>query len=246
MLNLAGRWLLDDPTMSSVSKTGARYKSGPEAEDRVVRVVVAAIHEHRLSPGSRLIERELAEAADAGRMAVRNGLRRLSEAGLVDLSPNRGATVMQWSQGDMEQIFEARIINEEAALLKLAGQMTDDHRVRLETIVREECAAYDEGHIEIARHLSRRFHMTFTELAGNSLIARFVKDLIDCQPLLSSGRAGRASSFSGTAAHIKTLAALVRGDGAEAASVNTALLRSLQSELALDRPRDGKGSKPHS
>jgi DNA-binding GntR family transcriptional regulator len=213
-------------------------RSGPEAEDRVVQLVNEAIQAHSLMPGQRLVERELSLAAGASRMAVRNGLLRLAQAGLVDLNRNRGATVVRCSPEVARQIMQARIVNEEAALVALAGRLDEAGRDRLQAILRAEAEAYDDGRIEEARHRSREFHVAFTELAGNPMIARFVRELIDYQPLLATMRAGHLSTFSGVAAHTKTLAALLRGEGAEAAAINTELLMSLERELLKDSSTD--------
>lgn len=212
--------------------------SGPEAEERVIRLVNEAIQQHRLRPGDRLIERELAQGAGANRQAVRNALLRLEQAGLVQLTRHRGATVVQCSPETTHQIMEARIVNEGAALVLLAGRMDDAARDRLQAILRQEAEAYDDGRIEEARHFSRAFHAAFTELAGNAMIARFVHELIDCQPLLGARTPGRQSSFSGVAAHTKTLAALLRGEGREAEAVNTQLLRDLEREFLREAARD--------
>ena len=224
------------PFKKSLSTNAAR-KSGPSAEDSVVNTVVDAVLNHRLAPGERLVERELSEASGAGRMAIRNGLLRLSNAGLVELSRNRGAKIIQCTLEESRQIFEARLVIEEAALNKLAVYYTDEVRTALESIVRDEGAAYDEGEIEEARHLSRRFHMVLGEFAENKFLSRLLTDLINCQPLIAPKQNGKASSFSGNTAHIKTLAALARGDGAEAGHINTQLLKAVEAEIKHDRKK---------
>lgn len=218
-------------------------KSGPQAEERVVNTVLEAILSHRVMPGERLIERELANTSGAGRMAIRNGLLRLAAAGLVEIHPNRGASIVRTSPDEMRQIFEARILIEEAALRRLPERLDDSGREILEGILREERSAYEDGRIEDARHASRHFHIAIAELAGNAILAKLQRDLIHCQPLLASTRSGRMSGFSGVPAHIQTYAALARGDGEEAARVNTALLEALQREMALDRHEDS-GEQP--
>ena len=190
-------------------------KSGPEAEERVVRLVNDAIQSHDILPGERLVERELSLAAGANRMAVRNALLRLAQAGLVVLNRNRGATVVECSPEAAHAIMQARIVNEEAALRLLAGRLGEADRDRLQAILREEADAYDDGRIEEARHRSREFHIAFTEMAGNAMIARFVRELIDCQPLLATRRAGHRRLLRRRGAHhdLRGAAARRRGRG---------------------------------
>lgn len=205
-------------------------KSGPAAEERVVRLVSQGLHRHRIRPGDRLVERELSLAAGASRLAVRNALLRLAQAGLVDLNRNKGASVIECSPDLAHQIMAARVVNEEAALRALAERMDEAGRRRLEGILRAEAAAYDDGRLEEGSHRAREFHIAFAELAGNVMIARFVRELIDCQPLLA-GRSTHVPALSGVPAHTKTLAALARGDGEAAAAVNTALLCEIEKTL---------------
>lgn len=134
--------------------------------------------------------------------------------------------------------MHARIVKEGAALVALAGRLDDAGRDRLEGILRHEAAACDEGRIIEGRHHSRGFHAAFTELAGNVMMSRFVNELIARQPLLGMRNSGRQSSFSGVIAHTRTLAALLRGDGREAESVNTQLLLALERKFLREGTAD--------
>lgn len=211
--------------------------SGPEAEERVIALVRGMIQNHRLAPGDRLVEREMASAAQANRQAIRAALARLERAGLVCLARNRGATVMQYSADSIREVMHARIVNEGSALIMLAERLDDAGAERLQSVLRQEAAAYDDGRIAEARQFSRAFHVTFMELAGNAMMTRFVRELIDCQPLLGAREPDRKTSFSGVAAHTRTLAALMRGEGREAREVNTTLLRALADEFVQEAGR---------
>ncbi|BBU54706.1 transcriptional regulator [Mameliella alba] len=212
----------------------AELKSGQDAEERVFSLVVEAVQDQRLKAGDRLVERELAEAAGANRQAIRNGLLRLVNAGLVETSRNKGARIVRLSAAEAEQVFEARLVVETGLLQRLARTYTDEAGVRLQEILRAEGAAYDEGNVVEARHHSRLFHMEMGRLAGNRHLSRLLNDLINCQPLLMSHRRGRPSEFSGHNLHIKTLAALARGDSEGAVHYNNQLLSAVKSEMLLD------------
>lgn len=225
-------------TLDESNGTERRRRSGESAEKRVMALVNDSIQAHRLNPGDRLIERELSEGANASRQAVRNALVRLAEAGLVILTPNCGATVMQSSPETTRQIMWARIVNEGAALHALAEHLDEEGAARLQDILRQEASCYDEGQINEARQFSRMFHLTFTELAGNTMITRFVRELIACQPLLGAHAPNRKSGFSGVPAHTKTLAALLQGDGLQAEALNTELLCALEREFLHEIAED--------
>ncbi|MDW9529095.1 FCD domain-containing protein [Sinorhizobium meliloti] len=201
--------------------------SGPEAEQRVVQVIVEAIMHHRVAPGARLIERELAIASGASRSAIRNGLMRLAHAGLVELSPNKGASIAMCSPDEARQIFDARIVIETATVEKLAGTIGETERARLRSFVEDERNAYEEGRMEEARHLSRRFHLLLAEMAGNDVLTGVIRDLINRQPLLSWSRPDTEPRFCGNHAHSEIVEA--------AARLNMEHLRALERELVADR-----------
>lgn len=208
-----------------------RDKSGPAAEDRVLKLIMAGIDQQSMPPGHRLVERELAEGANANRQAVRNALLRLAQAGLIKLIPNKGATVSQSSPEKIQEIMQARVIAEGAALKILAEILDQEGAERLQGILRREAAAYDDARVTEGRHMSREFHVAFAELAGNASLARFARELIACQPLLGVASFGPPTYFSGVIAHTKTLAALRSGDGDMAVAANTELLRALEREF---------------
>src|SRR6185312_9825579 len=108
------------PFRFSSSPPPGAAMSGPEAEERVVAAVVEAILSHSIPPGARLVERELGKASGASRSAIRNGLLRLAQAGLVELSPNKGASITQCSPDEARHIFEARIAIEASTARALA------------------------------------------------------------------------------------------------------------------------------
>lgn len=222
------------PSTPGPRSRAAMLKSGPAAEKRVVSLVVDAVHNGTLRPGARLVEREISEAAGANRQAIRNGLLRLADAGLVEISRNKGARVVDLAPDEAMQVFEARIVIETALLRQLASRFDTETATALQKILRAEAAAYDDGRIIEGRHHSRAFHMEFGRRAGNRYMSRFLDDLINCQPLLLPVRHGKPSEFSGNILHVKTLGALSRGDGDEAAYYNTQLLNALQEEMLRD------------
>jgi len=210
-------------------------KSGPEAEKRVVGLIVDAVLTQRMCAGDRLVERNLSEASGAGRMAVRNGLIRLASAGLVELTRNRGALIARISGEDAQEIFDARVVIEEAGLRKLARIIDDESISELREMVECEAEAYAANEVEDARKISRQFHITVTALTGNRRMTRFLEDLINCQPLLAGDRRGQLSRFTGVPTHRAIVEALAERDGDKAAMLNTGLLRELENEMALDR-----------
>lgn len=208
--------------------------SGPEAEGRVVNAVLAAIRDLKLRPGARLVERELALSAGVSRLAVRNALLRLAGTGVVELSRNRGASIAQFSDAEGRHIFEARHIVEAGLLRRLASAPTLKATARLEAFVADERQAYAAGRIADARRLSREFHLLVAELAGNPVLARFLRQLIDKQPLALWSHGGARPCFCGNAAHAAIVEAIASGEPERAVAINAEHLAELERKLIAE------------
>jgi GntR family transcriptional regulator, trigonelline degradation regulator len=77
-----------------------------------------AIVERQLTPGQRLIERELVELTGVSRTSIREALRELAAEGLVTAIPNKGTIVACVSAEEARQLYEVR-----SALEGLGGRL---------------------------------------------------------------------------------------------------------------------------
>src|SRR6187402_2715317 len=79
-----------------------------EISDRILEAVMA----RKLEPGSRLGEQQLAMLFDCSRTIVREALTRLAARGIVTVSARRGWYVVEPSQDEAREAFEARRVIE--------------------------------------------------------------------------------------------------------------------------------------
>src|SRR4051812_42442649 len=89
--------------------------SGPKTPARWMTVYARlkeAILAHRLAPGTKLPEDELAAIYAVTRPIIRSALHTLAHDRLVRLEPNRGAFVAQPSKKEAREVFEARTLIE--------------------------------------------------------------------------------------------------------------------------------------
>ena len=88
--------------------------------DQLAELLRARILDGDLSPGRRLVERELVADYDVARHTLRSALRRLEVEGLVIVEPNRGARVAALEPADLADLFALRLaLEREAAHLAL-------------------------------------------------------------------------------------------------------------------------------
>src|SRR5450830_1707280 len=86
--------------------------------DTVVEHLRNLIVEAVLVPGTKLNERELCETLGISRTPLREALKVLAAEGLIDIAPNRGASVSKMSETEIRETFELM-----SGLEALAGEL---------------------------------------------------------------------------------------------------------------------------
>ena len=160
--------------MSPVAAPSDRSSLGQAVYDSLFDAMLAG----RLKPGERLAELRLCEQFKVSRTVVRQALHRLAELRVVQIVPNRGATVAAPSPREALEIFEARRAVEAAVIRRLAqgiGQ-TDLARLR-QRLAAEQQALHRQDHPRWA-HLAGGFHLALAEMAGNSVLLRLLTELL--------------------------------------------------------------------
>jgi DNA-binding GntR family transcriptional regulator len=208
-----------------------KARSGRPAEERVFNAVLSAILDHRLAPGTKLVERDLSELLGASRGAVRAALARLGHSLLVELRPNRGAVIANPTAIETRDVFEARRVIESAVVQQLARSIGAKQLGELRAFAAEEQKAYERGDRRTGQRLSIRFHKLLSELAGNAELDRFMEHLICRTPLLTLAHKGSRLAYCGADEHREIVEALAKHDPALAVRRMNAHLATLESQL---------------
>lgn len=200
-----------------MTSIGAQFRS---LRDVVVDALREQIVEGELTPGQRLVERDLADALEVSRITLREALQQLASEGLVTVAPRRGAVVAPLTADDVVHVFEVRLALEGLAARAAADRRTDADLARLRELLdaaRRANEADDQG--EVAR-LNTEFHLEVVRASGNPLLLSIMSSL--------QGQVRRlfrvARRFDTTElhdAHEELYDALVRRDGERAAAVMT-------------------------
>jgi DNA-binding GntR family transcriptional regulator len=123
-------------------------------------------------PGARLDESGLAKRFNLSRTPVREALRQLTSAGLVEVRPRRGVIVSLPTDSALAEMFE--VMGElEASCVRLAAQrMSPAERVRLELVHRRSFEAVRNDDRDSYRTLNFEFHDTIYRGAHNEFLSR--------------------------------------------------------------------------
>ena len=207
------------------------------AADRVYDALYAAVFDHRLPPGARLREEELARTFAVSRTLVREALHRLAQDGVVVLRPNRGAQVPEPTREEGAHIFDARRVVECEVMRRLVGRLEPEQRQRLQVLVDAEDRASLDGDERSAIRLSGEFHRELARLSGNPRFEQMLEALLPTSSLLMA--LYRAPGRPMCIAHDHR-ALLSRLDGSSPAAAATEMRRHLneiERSLATPAPR---------
>ena len=156
---------------------GPRTRAAKPSVAGIHERVLNAILEHRLRPGTQLVEERLAAVFGVSRTKIRHALARLAHDGLVTVFPNRGAFVSSPTPDEVHEVFEARRLVEPAVVRRLAGKVTPQLVRRLRDHVRQENAARKAGDRRAMLRLTGEFHLLLAEMAGNRVLARTMREV---------------------------------------------------------------------
>lgn len=138
-----------------------------EAADRIRDMIVEGV----LPPGGKVPERQLCEDFGISRTPLREALKVLANEGLVELTPNRGATVTELSVEEIRDAFQVM-----GALESLSGELacrnaSEDEIAELRDMTERMRVCYEEGRLPDYFRINRGIHEKLLELAGNGVLA---------------------------------------------------------------------------
>jgi DNA-binding GntR family transcriptional regulator len=172
----------DAAEASTTERRGARKgavhtRKAPASVDVITERMLGAIWEHRLPPGTKLVEDKLASVFGVSRTKIRQALGRLAHDSILTIYPNRGTFVSSPTVEEARQVFNARRVIEPALIRQLAQTATKDQIGRLRQIVASESEARARNDRRTIIRLSGEFHIVIAELAGNPFLLRSMREL---------------------------------------------------------------------
>jgi DNA-binding GntR family transcriptional regulator len=192
-----------------------------------------AITSHRLAPGTKLPEDEVASIFAVSRTIVRAALQALAHDGLVRLERNRGAFVEQPSRTEAREVFEARALIEPRLAALAAEAAKPEDIARLRRHLDSEHAALSASRDSEAIALSARFHIDIAEIAANSILTDIVRDLVSRSSLIIALYWRRRDTTCESHAHHALVEAIAKGNAADASALMKSHMVDLLSGLDL-------------
>ncbi|MGF6210602.1 GntR family transcriptional regulator [Comamonas sp. 4034] len=207
----------------------------PVTPTSIAERVVEAILAQKLSPGERLGEQELADNFAVSRTVVREALMQLQARGFVQVQPRRGWYVVQPSAEDARDAFAARRIIE-SGIIDAAGRPMQKVIGQLRQHIGEEERAIRGADAATRAFLLADFHVCLAEQMGHRLLANTLRDLTARTTLAATLYQSQHSAEQSCADHASIVAALERGDTAQARALMLAHIGQVEEALEIAPP----------
>lgn len=210
-----------------------------EQEQRVRDAIVEAVLAQRLPPGTRLVETPLCEAFGVTRTLLRRVLVRLANEKVVELQHNRGATVAQPSQTEVQEVFEVRRLLEGGVVRRLCACARPGDIAGLRALVRDEEQAFTGGDRSRWIRLSGEYHLAAARALGNAELQAILHTLVARTTLMKAMYDSPGQNVCSYEEHAAILDAVAAGDAARAEQLMEQHLQRAELKLRHDvQPRE--------
>ena len=135
--------------------------------DQATRLIREAILSGQIGPGARLKIAELAQRLGLSTMPLREALRKLEGEGLVQIEPNRGATVRKLDRAYITDLFNLNTDLRICAVKHGMATLTLERIRMLEALASEYREHIDRGEDLEAIRVNRDFNAKLVEFGGN-------------------------------------------------------------------------------
>lgn len=194
-----------------------------------------AILSGQFKPGDRLPEPQLADMFGVSRNPIREALQVLSNEGLVEISPRKGARVPLMSYDELAETIELRAELEGISARAAARHCDGETRRALSALLKDGAAAAGQDDQAELQIINDRFHAELGQAARNRYLAEFMRSLRDrTYWLFSTQAATRAKTSWGE--HARILEAVIAGDDERASLLASAHVREVGNALLANLP----------
>jgi DNA-binding GntR family transcriptional regulator len=188
---------------------------------RVVQRLLAAIVTGKLTTGTRLVAKRLAEQLGVSATPIREALVELEQMGLVEILHNRGAVARPFNRKELREIFHLRRILEREATLCAAARidapLVHPLKHELQVMLQQRLDAPVDWLRDSVAH-NRRLHGLMVEQCGNGRLANEIRRYhMLFEALIEATGSQTAIHREMLAGHMEVIDALLAGNATGAA-----------------------------
>jgi DNA-binding GntR family transcriptional regulator len=226
------------PKSVTEEATGAIARLSPGSQVPTLAEAIRAgladeITSGKLAPGTVIDEQDIAKRFKASRTPVREALRELAAAGLVEIAPRRGSRVATLTVDRLAEMFELMAETEAMCARLATNRMTAGERIALQAI--HHCAqdAVKKRDIDAYDGANRTFHAAVYRGTHNAFLADHAAALrLRLAPFRRAQFVPEQRFAASYAEHADIVIAIMRGDGEEAGRLMRAHMLIASAVLA--------------
>jgi DNA-binding GntR family transcriptional regulator len=228
-----------------MSKTPAKSldadSSAGASVDEISDKILGAVWEHRLPPGTKLVEEKLAAVFGVSRTKIRLALARLSHDGILTIEPNRGTFVSSPTVEQARQVFDARRLLEPALMRALCSSgVRREQLQRLRKNIALEGEARSRNDRRATIRLSGEFHVLLAGLGQNAYVGRYMRELCSLTCLVIALYDAPGTPACPHHEHVAIVDALEARDAETACALMLEHLDHVENTLRLEMPADAE------
>lgn len=207
--------------------------------DEISDKILGAVWEHRLPPGTKLVEEKLAAVFGVSRTKIRLALARLSHDGILTIEPNRGTFVASPTVEQARQVFDARRLLEPAVMRELCrAGVRREQLQRLRKNIALEAEARERNDRRTTIRLSGEFHVLLAGLSQNAYVGKYMRELCSLTCLVIALYDAPGTPSCPHHEHITIVDALEARDADTACALMLEHLDHVENTLRLEMPAD--------
>jgi DNA-binding GntR family transcriptional regulator len=211
--------------------------------EHVRAVLIDEITTGQIPPGTVLDEAQLGERFNASRTPVREALRQLAAAGLVEIRPRRGVVVLPLTRRNLSEMFEVTAEVEAMCARFATNRMTALERYEIIALHENAAGLVENNNVDKYDEANARFHDAIYRATHNDFLVEQALQLrVRLLPFRRTQLRQEYRMQASHGEHSQLVRAMTRGDSAEAAVImrehmlnaSDALMRFLARTEASD------------
>ena len=206
-----------------------REEHAGSLRDSVTHALRERIASGELAPGTRVVERQVAEQLGVSRVPVREALRVLEREGFLEERATRGMVVRRLHADDVAMLFAVRESLEALLSRRLVDVLDDAGLAVLDDLVATADAHARAGRRAEAVRSNAQFHAALVDLAGSRVLSSIIEPVAGRMAGLLNQHTEPAAMV---AEHRSIVAALRSRDADRAAAVFREHLASSRAAVA--------------
>ncbi|MFN4265790.1 MAG: GntR family transcriptional regulator [Aquabacterium sp.] len=201
----------------------------------IVQAITQAIVEHRLQPGTKLVEQTIGDRFGVSRTIVRQALFKLEQMKLVTQEPARGTFVAQPSVQEAREVFAVRRMIEGQMIRDLTPRLKAADLQKLKAHIRQEKQAVQRLDVAARTRLLFDFHVLLAQLTGNQVLVALMTELVSRCSLIGLMYQSASDAATSHHEHADIMQALEARDADRAAQLMADHLQVVEAQLTEHR-----------